>query len=640
MESVIIFGAGLMGLVAKNILSTRFEILNFCDNDVRKWGTTLEGVKVVPPNQIQRFGDIQIIIASMFSFEILSQLQTMGVTRIGFFTFPFSLSCRTQWFYEQADTYSRRLCRPNNNRLLWVGDLDQFQHLRPHLAKVYHIVDAYSPMPFDALVERLAAEDIEHSVLVANATGETWPSDIGYNVVVPDRCLRQPYRQEISAGALAGVSPFLTIAVPTWNRARYLEAALTSIFAQVGDNPCFEVIVSDNGSEDHTPEICRRFSEKYPNFMAYRNETNLGVDMNFKLAVQRSRGRYVMIHSDDDLTHDGTFPELLEVLQRHDGIPLFFIDWYCNTGEVECLQGMDAYLRRTCIGAPGLVTNNIYLRDVLMGIDLDHGFGTCMVHIDWQYEVLKLDPRFIIFKRAIFSRMNINCSHQELMVPWGPKFLCTIFIDHYIGMVAKYLGEGVAAQTLRVAKKAVLETSLLVIMRMALNCHPRMADELSEALLDEFPRHFQDEPYYAELRSYLLGLLLIARFAPFGAVDRWNLEILDVEPGKAVLKIRASEHTTNSSGEFINGGVLAVLGDLCNALALFTALDGTMPFVTSNSNIRFLEPAWGDVEATAEVQRRSNRSAIMACKLRCGSETVALCTNHFTMKRKRVNGDK
>jgi uncharacterized protein (TIGR00369 family) len=637
MESVIIFGAGLMGVVAKNILSTRFEILNFCDNDVRKWGTTLEGVKVLPPNQLNRFGDIQIIIASMFAFEILSQLQTMGISRIGIFTFPFPLSYRTQWFYEHADIYSRRLCRPNNQRLLWVGDPERFQRLRPHLAKVYHIVDAFGPMPFDALVERLAAEDIEHSVIVANATGETWPGDIGYNVVIPDRSLRNPQRRALSAGPPVGVAPFLTIAVPTWNRARYLEAALTSIFTQVGDNPYFEVIVSDNGSEDHTPEICRRFKEQYPNFIAYRNETNLGVDMNFKLAVQRSRGRYVMIHSDDDLTHDGTFPELLEVLQRHDGIPLFFIDWYCDTGEVECLQGMDTYLRRTCIGAPGLVTNNIYLRDVLMGIDLDKGFGTCMVHIDWQYEVLKRDPRFIVFKRAIFSRMNINCSHQELMVPWGPKFLCTIFMDNYIGMVAKHLGEGVATQTLQVAKKAVLETSLLVIMRMALNCHPRMAQELDEALQKEYPSHFRDEPYYAELRSYLLGLLWITRFTPFGSLDGWNLEILESEPGRVVLKIRAGERTTNSCGEIINGGVLAVLGDLCNALALFTALDGAMPFVALDSNIRYLEPARGDVEAEATVQRLSSRSAIMVCKLRCVNETVALCTSRFKVKRRRVN---
>jgi len=127
---------------------------------------------------------------------------------------------------------------------------------------------------------------------------------------------------------------------------------------------------------------------------------------------------------------------------------------------------------------------------------------------------------------------------------------------------------------------------------------------------------------------------LRARFARFGVVEGWGLEILEMGPGRALLRVRANDRTSNPGGEIINGGVLAALGDMTSALALSTAFDGAMPFVTSDLNIRYLEPARGDVEAEATVLRLSPRSAIIACEIRCGEETAAICTSHFAVKRK------
>ncbi len=127
---------------------------------------------------------------------------------------------------------------------------------------------------------------------------------------------------------------------------------------------------------------------------------------------------------------------------------------------------------------------------------------------------------------------------------------------------------------------------------------------------------------------------LRARFARFGVVEGWGLEIVEMGPGRALLRVRANDRTSNPGGEIINGGVLAALGDMTSALALSTAFDGAMPFVTSDLNIRYLEPARGDVEAEATVLRLSTRSAIIACEIRCGEETAAICTSHFVVKRK------
>ncbi len=130
---------------------------------------------------------------------------------------------------------------------------------------------------------------------------------------------------------------------------------------------------------------------------------------------------------------------------------------------------------------------------------------------------------------------------------------------------------------------------------------------------------------------------LRARFARFAVAEGWGLEIVEMGPGRAVLRIRPGERTCNPDGEIINGGVLAALGDMGSALALSTAFDGAMPFVTSDLNIRYLEPARGVVEAEATVLRLSPRSAVISCEFRCGGKVAALCTSHFMVKRKRVD---
>ena len=130
---------------------------------------------------------------------------------------------------------------------------------------------------------------------------------------------------------------------------------------------------------------------------------------------------------------------------------------------------------------------------------------------------------------------------------------------------------------------------------------------------------------------------LRARFARFGVVEGWGLEILEMGPGRALLKICANLRTSNPGGDIINGGVLAAMGDMCSALALSTAFDGAMPFVTSDLNIRYLDPARGDVVAEATVLRLSLRSAIITCEFRCGGEIAAICTSHFSVRQPRVD---
>ena len=74
MKKVILFGTG--GLSKNTLLQidkTQYEVIEFWDNDNKKWGTEFEGVKVTKPHK--DCGDVdKIIVASSFYQEIFEQL--------------------------------------------------------------------------------------------------------------------------------------------------------------------------------------------------------------------------------------------------------------------------------------------------------------------------------------------------------------------------------------------------------------------------------------------------------------------------------------------------------------------------------------------------------------------------------------
>ena len=54
---------------------------------------------------------------------------------------------------------------------------------------------------------------------------------------------------------MATEEPLLTIAIPTFNCARFLPDAIASIMRQGLDD--FEILIVDNASEDNTEEVIR-----------------------------------------------------------------------------------------------------------------------------------------------------------------------------------------------------------------------------------------------------------------------------------------------------------------------------------------------------------------------------------------------
>ena len=93
-----------------------------------------------------------------------------------------------------------------------------------------------------------------------------------------------------------GVKPLFTIAIPTFNRAEWLGRCVGSALAQTHDS--FEVLVSDNGSDDETPQVLAEISD--PRLITIRQPRNIGPIANWNACLEHARGEFIVMLSDDD----------------------------------------------------------------------------------------------------------------------------------------------------------------------------------------------------------------------------------------------------------------------------------------------------------------------------------------------------
>ncbi len=93
-----------------------------------------------------------------------------------------------------------------------------------------------------------------------------------------------------------GVRPIFTIAIPTFNRAEWLGRCVSSALAQTHNS--FEVLVSDNASDDATPQVLAEFSDS--RLITIRQPRNIGPIANWNACVEHARGEFIVMLSDDD----------------------------------------------------------------------------------------------------------------------------------------------------------------------------------------------------------------------------------------------------------------------------------------------------------------------------------------------------
>ena len=109
--------------------------------------------------------------------------------------------------------------------------------------------------------------------------------------------------------------PRVSVGLPVFNGENYLDEAIASLVDQTFED--FEIVISDNGSNDRTQEICEGWAARDPRIRYYRSSENRGAGWNFRRVFELATGDLFRWAAHDDLVRPGYLAACVAALETH-----------------------------------------------------------------------------------------------------------------------------------------------------------------------------------------------------------------------------------------------------------------------------------------------------------------------------------
>lgn len=92
--------------------------------------------------------------------------------------------------------------------------------------------------------------------------------------------------------------PWISIVIPSYNRAPLLRRAIESVLTQTDTG--WELLIVDDGSTDEAWTLAQTYADQYPKVRAERNAVNRGLAANFSYGATRGNAPYLLLLAADD----------------------------------------------------------------------------------------------------------------------------------------------------------------------------------------------------------------------------------------------------------------------------------------------------------------------------------------------------
>jgi abequosyltransferase len=239
--------------------------------------------------------------------------------------------------------------------------------------------------------------------------------------------------------------PLLSIAIPTYNRARFLQELLDSLLPQISPEMPVELIISDNCSTDETETTVRTLMENGHRIKYVRNSVNLGPDGNILQCFEAASGSYAWILGDDDVLLEGIIYKVLHLLDSNT-YSIVYLSPYWFEHDFRIGRKHDPFDRAAEQFAnniqfavrvgPSLtfISSVIVNKDqfVQMGLALDRSVltGSNLAQLGYIFPLLENGTNFlIVWERLLAGRANNS----------GDYGICKIFATNLNRMIDRLL---------------------------------------------------------------------------------------------------------------------------------------------------------------------------------------------------------
>lgn len=114
------------------------------------------------------------------------------------------------------------------------------------------------------------------------------------------------------------VTPLVTVLMPVYNVAPYVQETLDSILNQTFTD--FEFLIYNDGSSDETATIIRRAAAIDSRIIFHDSATNIGYVPHLNKGLKEARGRYIARIDGDDLAHPERLARQVAYLEAHPAV--------------------------------------------------------------------------------------------------------------------------------------------------------------------------------------------------------------------------------------------------------------------------------------------------------------------------------
>lgn len=284
----------------------------------------------------------------------------------------------------------------------------------------------------------------------------------------------------------------LTISIPIYNRAKYLEKMLGRFML---DKPLFDdtihLFISDNCSEDDLESICRRYQAEGLRLEYSRNESNLGMDGNFEICINKGlESDYLWVLGSDDVPTEGLFDIIIPILQT--GVNTLHMSMGEGAPQVIKYDNVTEYLKDINVMITFLSANIISTKEI--------------AHVDLKKYKDSFFTQVPVYLTTMFSGdNNVMLKYKYLQDGsdsrnnGGYNFF-KVFMDNYFAIWEEFVRKGFLNRTgYEYIKQVTFEKFLWGYIRRTLLGQPSQSLDMSGCKRTTF-KHFGTKPYlYAHL---------------------------------------------------------------------------------------------------------------------------------------------
>jgi glycosyltransferase involved in cell wall biosynthesis len=201
-------------------------------------------------------------------------------------------------------------------------------------------------------------------------------------------------------------NPFISLIVPSYNRAALISKTLNSLLDQQYNN--YEIIVVDDGSTDNTEKVVKSINDLRITYVK-KNNAERAAARNF--GARMAKGDYVNFFDSDDLGLPNHLSTAAEMIREHDKPEWFHLGYAWATPEEKVFKEVNYYkgptLNNLIVKGNPLSCNGVFIRkDVI----LTHPFNEDRsLSASEDYELwVRLAARYPLYYNNVITSLVID----------------------------------------------------------------------------------------------------------------------------------------------------------------------------------------------------------------------------------------